>query len=133
MRFFILLITAITVLAVVSLFLIADLTVPQSVKGQLILINLVYFFLALFVSLAGIASLVLYSVSTLRLKAKRKGSTEAVIRPRTILKRSVLQGLVFSACLTTLILLRALGFANPLNVILVISAGVLIEIYFFGH
>lgn len=133
MRFFIGLTILITICSLIALFLITEFTAPKNLSGGLISINLVYFFLSLFLSLCGIATLVLYSLSSLRLKGKREGSIEAVHRPKVIFKRASRQAILFSLSVTGVLILRALGFANPLNIILVISAAVLIEVYFFGH
>lgn len=133
MRFFITLTIVITALSLLALFFIVEFTVPKNLNGDLISINLVYFFLALFLSLCGITTLVLYWLSSLRLKGKREGSIEAVHRPRVVFKRSARQAILISLSITGILVLQSLGFANPLNFILIVSAAVLIEVYFFGH
>ena len=133
MRLLITLFSLITILSFSALFFITEFTSPKTASGQLVSINLIYFFLSLFLSLCSIATLVLYWLSSLRLKRKREGSIEAVHRPRVIFKRSARQAILFSLSVTGILILRSMGFANPLNVILIVSAAVLIEVYFFGH
>lgn len=133
MRLLITLFSLITILSFSALFFITEFTSPKTASGQLVSINLIYFFLSLFLSLCSIATLVLYWLSSLRLKRRREGSIEAVHRPRVIFKRSARQAILFSLSVTGILILRSMGFANPLNVILIVSAAVLIEIYFFGH
>jgi hypothetical protein len=133
MTWLIYLIVFVTVIAFGGILLIANFTSPQSKEGQLISINLIYFFLSIFVSLAGSTTLVLYWLSNLRLSLQRKSSVEAVHRPKTLLRRSARQAILFSLVVTAIGILRALNFANPLNIVLIISAAALIEVYFFGH
>ncbi len=133
MRFLIVLVSLITILSVGSLFFIANFTSPKALNGQLVPINLIYFFLSFFLCLAGFVTLVLYWLGSLRLKLERKGSPDAVNRPKTIFKRSLRQAILFSTVVTGIGILRAIGLANPLNTVLLVSAAILIEIYFFGH
>lgn len=133
MRFLISLTIAITTIALLALIFIVEFTQPKNLNGDLIPVNLTYFFLFLFLSLCGIATLMLYWLSSLRLKGKREGSIEAVHRPKVIFKRSARQAILFSLSVTGILVLQSLGFANPLNFILLVSAAVLIEVYFFGH
>lgn len=126
-------ISVMTIFSVIGLFLIVQFTSPKTNSGQLISINLVYFFLALFLSLAGTATLVLYWLGSLRLKFERKGGIDAVTRPKLILKRSFRQAFLFSTVIIVILVLRSLNFANPLNIVLLVSAAILIEVYFFGH
>lgn len=133
MRLLITLFSLITILSFSALVFITEFTSPKTASGQLVSINLIYFFLSLFTGLCSIATLVLYWLSSLRLKRRREGSIEAVHRPRVIFKRSARQAILFSLSVTGILILRSTGFANPLNVILIVSAAVLIEVYFFGH
>jgi hypothetical protein len=78
-------------------------------------------------------TLVLYWVGNLRLKKKRVADLESIHKPRIVFWRSLRHGILFSTAVLGVALLNTLKFANPLNMILLISAVVLIEIYFFGH
>ncbi len=133
MRFLITLAILITIFSWSALFFITEFTSPKTASGQLISINLIYFFLSLFLCLCGSATLVLYWFSSLRLKRKREGSIEAVHRPKVIFKRSARQAILFSLSGISILILRSMGFANPLNFILIVSAAILIEVYLFGH
>jgi len=97
-----------------------------------IIINLVYFFVSGFVSLAGAITLVLYWLGNWQLKRSRS-EVESVHKPRILLKKSLRHGVLVAGTLTGIGLLNALELTNPLNIILLISAAILIEVYFFGH
>lgn len=47
--------------------------------------------------------------------------------------RSLRHGVLLSSAFVGIGVLTALDFVNPLNIILLLSALVLLEIYFFGH
>lgn len=123
----------ITAVGLVVLLYTAQFTSPTNSNGSLIPINLVYFFVAVFVSLAGSLTLVLYWVGNLRLKKTRSTELESIHKPRIVFKRGLRHGILLSTALVGIGLLNALDFANPLNIILLISALVLVEVYFFGH
>jgi len=108
-------------------------TSPQNPDGSLITINLIYFFVAIFVCLAGFITLVLYWVGNLRLSKQRVSGVESIHKPRLLLKKSLRHGVLVGGTLTGIGLLNALELSNPLNVILLISTAVLIEVYLFGH
>ncbi len=108
-------------------------TNPRSSSGDLIVINLVYFFLSGFFVLAGILTLVLYFLSNLRSKEVRQTSVEVLHKPKIRYRRSLRHGVLVALTIVGIGLLNSLDFANPLNIILLISAAVLIEIYFFSH
>lgn len=133
MRWLILSIIFITAVSLFGIFFIIFFTAPQTKSGQFITINLFYFFLSSFVSLAGIATLVLYWLSNLKLGQQRRSSVEAVHRPKALLRRSARQAILFSGAVTAIWVLNIFNFVNLLNIILIISAAILIEIYFFGH
>ncbi len=124
---------AATFIATLLWVLVANATAPQTTSGSLIVINLAYFFGTLFVSLAGIVTVVLYSLGTLGLKKTRTGSIESIHKPRAILRRSLRHGILAATVICGIGLLNALSLTNPLNVILLVSAGVLTEVYLFGH
>ena len=123
----------ITALGLVVLVYTAQFTSPTTPNGSLIPINLVYFFVAAFVSLAGSLALVLYWVGNLRLKKTRSTELESIHKPRIVFKRSLRHGILLATAIVGIGLLNALDFANPLNIILLVSALVLVEVYFFGH
>lgn len=106
---------------------------PTNPDSSLIIINLAYFFLSAWVFIAAITSLVLYSLGSFRTKGKVRPEVEAVHKPKIIFRRSLRHGCLLATILIGIGLLNAIGFGNPLNIILLISTGVLIEIYFFGH
>jgi hypothetical protein len=108
-------------------------TNPRNDSGDLVLINLVYFFLSLFLSLAGFLTLVLYWLSNLRSSEGRATSIEAMHKPKIKFRKSLRHAVLISLTVTGVGLLNSLNLANPLNIILLISASVLIEIYLFGH
>lgn len=108
-------------------------TNPWDKAGNLIVINLVYFFLAGFVSLAGILTLVLYWLSNLRSNDGRQTSIEALHKPKIRFLKGLRHAILIAATICGVGLLNGLDFANPLNIILLISAAILVEIYFFGH
>lgn len=108
-------------------------TNPKDESGNLIVINLVYFFVSGTVSLAGFLTLVLYWLSNLRSDKARQTSIEALHKPKVAFRKSLRHGFLIALCVGGIGLLNTLEFANPLNIILLISATVLIEIYFFGH
>lgn len=108
-------------------------TNPRNDSGALVTINLIYFFLFGFISLAGFLSLVLYWLSNLRSGQARVTSVEARHKPKIAFRKSLRHGVLVSATLTGIGLLNSLDFANPVNIILIILAAILIEIYFFGH
>lgn len=108
-------------------------TSPKTPSGSLIWINLVYFFVASFLSLAATLTLVLYWLSNLREKQQRKVGFETVHRPKLVFKRSLRQGVIIALTVVGIGILNSLKFSNPLNIILLITAAVIIEIYFFGH
>jgi hypothetical protein len=108
-------------------------TSPQNPDGSLILINLAYFFGAGFFSLAGFVTLVLYFVGNWRLKRMRRTEVESIHKPRLLLRTSLRHGFLIAGTIMGIGLINALGFSNPLNIVLLISAAVLIEVYFFGH
>jgi hypothetical protein len=127
------LVTFITFVSIGLWVFVANSTSPQTKEGSLIIVNLVYFFGTLFVSLAGIITLVLYSAGNWQLKKLRVGSVESIHKPRIILLRSLRHGILIAAALVGIGLLNALNLSNPLNIILLISAAILTEIYLFGH
>ena len=109
------------------------LTSPTNQSGALVPINLSYFFVSSFISLAGIITLVLYFVGSWRLAKTRTAGTDLLHRPKLILLRSLRHGILIAAAVVGIGLMNALKFSNPLNIILLISAAALIEVYFFGH
>ncbi|HSX58404.1 MAG TPA: hypothetical protein VLE47_04010 [Candidatus Saccharimonadales bacterium] len=122
-----------TALSSLVFLFIANYTSPRDASGNLILINTIYFFVSAFVSLAGFFTLLLYSVSSLRRKSSEKAKVEKIHTPKIDFRRSLRHGVLASSTIVGIGLLNALQFANPLNIILLISAFLLIEIYFFGH
>lgn len=108
-------------------------TNPHNQTGDLIGINLLYFFVSGFIFLAAFLTLVLYWLSNLRAKESRQTSVEALHKPKIRFRKSLRHAVLFSAAICGIGLLNALDFANPLNIILLISATILVEIYFFGH
>lgn len=108
-------------------------TNPRDDSGNLIVINLVYFFLSGLISLAGILTLVLYWLSNLRSPEIRQTSVESLHKPKIRFRKSLRHGLLISLTLAGIGLLNSLDFANPLNIILLISAAILIEVYLFSH
>ena len=107
-------------------------TSPQNPDGGYIPIDLFYFFITAFLSLAGTVTLVLYWLSNLR-QDRFERRVEKIHQPKIIFRRSLRHGILVSATLVGIGLLNALNFANPLNIILLITAFLLIEFYFFGH
>lgn len=110
----------------------SNFTTPITSEGSLVPINLVYFFVSAWISLAGTIALVLYCVRSFRLK-KLRNEVGLVNKPKLLFKISLRQGILISTALTGVALLNALNFSNPLNIISLVSAIVLIEIYFFSH
>ncbi len=108
-------------------------TTPKDSAGNLIAINLVYFFASGFGSLAGFLTLVLYWFSNFRAEQSRPLSVEALHKPKIRFRRSLRHGLLVSLSVVGIGLLNSLDFANPVNIILLISAAILVEVYFFGH
>ena len=132
--FFYLLPTILLTAAAIAVFIFTILyTNPRTETGNLIPINLIYFFLSGLVSLAGILTLVLYWLSNLRSQAGRQTSVEALHKPKIAFRKSLRHALLVASTITGIGLLNSLDFANPVNIILLISAAILIEIYFFGH
>ena len=108
-------------------------TNPNDNEGKIILINLVYFFVSGFLSLALFLTLVLYWLSNLVGSEERLTSVEALHKPKIKFRKSLRHAFLFSTAVTGIGLLNSLGFANPLNIILLITATILIEVYFFSH
>lgn len=122
-----------TLISLSALFFTVEFTSPKAADGSLIIVNLVYFFVASFISLAGTATLVLYWLGNRAEQRVRKSEIEAVHRPKILLKKSLRRGFLLATALVGIGLLNSLKFSNPLNIILLISAVAIIEIYFFGH
>jgi len=133
MFFYILPTVVTTAIGAVVLLYTGYFTSPTNPNGSLIPINLFYFFTSAFLSLAGVLTLVLYWVGNLRLKKTRVAELESIHKPRIIFWRSLRHGILGATALVGIGVLNALSFANPLNILLLISALVLIEVYFFGH
>ena len=108
-------------------------TNPKDSSGNIIIINLVYFFVSGFGSLAGFLTLVLYWLSNFRSEQNRATSVEAMHKPKIRFRRSLRHGLLVALSVVGIGLLNSLDFANPVNIILLISAAILVEVYFFGH
>jgi hypothetical protein len=123
----------VTLLSLGTLVFILNFTSPQTKEGSLIFINLVYFFLASFLSLAGIITLVLYWLGNWRLKRERISGVDSVHKPRLLLKKSLRHASLVAGALVGIGVLNALSLSNPLNIVLLISAAILLEVYFFGH
>jgi len=121
-----------TLISLVAWIFMLILTDP-SPNNKLAVINLIYFFLTAFLFLAGAFTLMLYWLGNFRLKKTRIGQLESIHKPRLLYSRSLRHGLLLAVALVGTALLKALDFANPLNIILLVSALILIEIYFFGH
>ncbi|HEY4695210.1 MAG TPA: hypothetical protein VIH52_04605 [Candidatus Nanoarchaeia archaeon] len=132
MFLFILPIILVTLFSLGVIVFMLNFTSPQTKEGSVIIINLVYFFVSGFVSLAGAITLVLYWLGNWQLKRSRS-EVESVHKPRILLKKSLRHGVLVAGTLTGIGLLNALELTNPLNIILLISAAILIEVYFFGH
>lgn len=122
-----------TISGMFTLFYISQFTSPLTSSGQIIVINLIYFFTSLWISLAGTISLVLYWVGNFRLKKNNFNETRVVHKPKLIFKQSLRHGVLFATGICAIGLLNVFNFASSLNIILVIIAVALIEIYFFGH
>jgi uncharacterized membrane protein len=133
MFFYLILTAVLTAIALVVFVFTLLFTSPKDSEGKLIIINLVYFFLSGIVSLAGILTLVLYWLLPSPNKEGRQTSIEAKIKPKLAFRKSLRHALLISLTIAGVGLLNSLDFANPLNIILLISAAVLIEIYLFGH
>lgn len=133
MTFLFWVISVLTLLSIGFLFFITNFTSPQNKEGQLVVVNLVYFFLFGFVSLAGALTLVLYWLGSLRLKFQRKREINGVNWQRQVMKQAARRGMLISGALVLILILKVFNFANPLNVILVVSGAIVIEVYFFGH
>lgn len=132
--FFYNLLTLLVVTLATSVFIFTILfTNPKDADGQIITINLIYFFLSGFVSLAGILTLVLYWLTNLRATDGRQTSIEALHKPKIRFRKSLRHGILIALTLCGIGLLNSFDFDNPVNVILLISAAILVEIYFFGH
>lgn len=108
-------------------------TSPETRNGSLITINLVYFFLSSWVFLACILTLLLYSVRSFRFRKRGTAEVMLVNKPKLWLRISLRQGVLITTALVGIGLLNALKFSNPLNIILLVSATTLIEVYFFSH
>lgn len=108
-------------------------TNPRGPNGSLIAINLVYFFLSSFIGLAGLLTLMLYWLSNLKTTETRQTSVEILHKPRIRFRKSLRHAVLVSATFSGIGLLNSLDFANPLNILLLVSAAILVEIYFFGH
>ena len=108
-------------------------TTPKTAEGTLITINLIYFFLASFLSLAGFITLVLYWLGNLRNRDQRTSVVGSVHKPRLLLQKSLRHGVLVAATLVGIGALNAFELSNPLNIILLLSAAILIEAYLFGH
>lgn len=117
----------------ISLALILRYLSPVNPDGSLILINLIYFFISAWIFLASLISLLLYSAGGFTKSKKRRSEVEAVNKPKVIFRLSLKQGFLIATVLVGLGILKVSGFSNPLNVILILSAAILIEVYFFGH
>lgn len=133
MFFYYLPVIIVTLISLVVLVYTSYFTSPTNPNGTLIPINLAYFFVSAFLSLAGTITLVLYWVGNLRLKKTRATELESIHKPRIVFMRSLRHGVLLSSAFVGIGVLTALDFANPLNIILLLSALVLLEIYFFGH
>lgn len=123
----------VTAVSITTLIFTTLYTNPKDSAGNLIPINLVYFFVSGWLGLAGILSLVLYWLSNLRSKADRQASVQALHKPKIAFRKSLRHAILIATTITGIGLLNSLDFANPLNIILLISAAILVEIYFFGH
>ena len=133
MFFYYLPVIILTLVSILVLVYTSYFTSPTNPNDTLIPINLSYFFVAAFLSIAGTVTLVLYWVGNLKLKKTRVTDLESIHKPRIVFIRSLRHGVLIATALVGIGLLNALAFANPLNIILLLSALVLIEIYFFGH
>lgn len=122
-----------TLVGVATLIFTTQFTSPTSANESLIIINLIYFFAAAFISLAGSTTLVLYWLGSWREKNRRRSEIESIHRPKIILRTSLRHGVLVAIAITGVGILNSLKVSNPLNIILLISAVILIEIYFFGH
>ena len=100
---------------------------PVKINGQIASVNLAYFFVSGFVSLASLTSLMLYSASHLLGKRVRLG--EAVNRPKQILRKALRRGFLFAAIVFAYLGFRLLGIANPINTVLLLLIAVLAESY----
>jgi hypothetical protein len=133
MSFFLWPISILTVISAVVFLFITNFLPPQNKDSQIITINLVYFFLSGFVSLAGGLTLVLYWLRSLKLKRQRSREADGNNYQKQVLKSSARQAIIFSAAVVGILLLKIFNFANPLNVVLLSAAAIAIEVYFFGH
>ena len=123
--------------SLLALFLVASLAfayitlfLPPKIGGQLIIINLVYFFASGFSGIAVGLSLVLYSAGSFLEASKRGEMTKAVNRPKAVLRMSLRRGFLVSTTLWLLGGFHLLGIFNPLNFVLLILVGGLAELYF---
>src|SRR3972149_7147685 len=129
MFLFILPIILVTLFSLGVIVFMLNFTSPQTKEGSVIIINLVYFFVSGFVSLAGAITLVLYWLGNWQLKRSRS-EVESVHKPRILLKKSLRHGVLVAGTLTGIGLFNALELNNPLNIILLILAAILIEVCF---
>ncbi|OGY29238.1 MAG: hypothetical protein A3F35_01615 [Candidatus Woykebacteria bacterium RIFCSPHIGHO2_12_FULL_45_10] len=103
---------------------------PPKIAGQLVPVNLIYFFISGFLFLALGTSLVLYSAGSFLERGGRQDLTKLVNRPKFILRKSLRRGFLFSATVFLLGGFHLLGIFNPLNFVLLILVSGLAEFYF---
>ncbi|MDP2670891.1 MAG: hypothetical protein Q8P13_00255 [bacterium] len=105
---------------------------PLDSSGNLLTANLVYFFLALFASLAAGLSLVLYCLSFVLERKKAETLTRSE-RAKFLIRKALRRGLELAATGCLLFLLKLLGIFNPVNAVLIVLIISLIEVYFVSN
>jgi hypothetical protein len=134
MRFLLTCLSILTLIAGTTFFVTLNYFPPYlNNPANLIVINLFYFFVSLWVFIACGLTILLYSYRNLTLKKRRKEQIESLHLPKLVLVQSLRQGIIFATAIAGIGLLHVFKLSNPLNIVLLISILILIEIYFFGH
>lgn len=111
-----------------SIFLLILFFVPPEIDSQLVIPNLIYFFLSGYLAVALSSSLVLYCWQTLlKLPHLENTDQERILKKRT--RSSLRKGFLFSSALLILAILQLTKTNSYLNTFLVIIIVVLFEIY----
>lgn len=133
MRFWLLGLALILFSSGVGLFFLVSF-LPPEISASLVMVNLSYFFVLLWLFLASLTSLVLYSASFVfrRLTRKIEPRTEDK-RPKFFLKTSLRRSFLFSTLVCVLLVFRLLNIFNLLNLALLVGIFGLFEVYLSSH
>ena len=104
---------------------------PPEIGGELVQINLAYFFASGWVGVTTTLGLIFYFLNFLFEETPNKRlDLEEERKPRRALRSSIRRGAVFATALVALGILKIYGLDNLLNSAFVVGIALLIEVYF---